>query len=59
MKKGARDIAIFGDYGNSYAAYCYFGLSRISDIKGDKQFKKSYRKQALKLADFKEINFDD
>lgn len=57
--KGARDISIFGDYGNEFAAYSYFGLSRISDINGDKQYKKIYRKLALKLADFKKIDFDD
>lgn len=57
--KGARSVSLFGDFGNNYAAFCYFGLSRINDIKGEKQFKKSYRKLALKLADFKKINFDE
>jgi hypothetical protein len=57
--KGAREISNFGDYGNDFAAYSYFGLSRISDINGDKQYKKIYRKLALKLADFKKIDFDD
>jgi hypothetical protein len=57
--KGARDISIFGDYGNDFAAYSYFGLSRISEINGDKQYRKIYRKLALKLADFKKIDFDD
>lgn len=57
--KGARDISNFGDYGNDFAAYSYFGLSRISDIKGDKQYKKIYRKLALKLTDYKKIDFDN
>lgn len=56
--KGARDISLFGNYGNEYAAYAYFGLSRISDINGDKQYKKMYRKQALKLANLKKVDFN-
>jgi hypothetical protein len=56
--KGARDISLCGAYGNEYAAYAYFGLSRISDINGDKQYKKMYRRQALKLADLRKIDFD-
>jgi hypothetical protein len=56
--KGIRDISLFGKYGNEYAAYAYFGLSRISDANGEKQTRKTYRKEALKLADFKKINFD-
>ena len=57
-QKSLNDIAIFGAYGKNYAAYAYFGLSRISDFYGDKENKKNYRKQALKLADLKKINFD-
>ena len=57
--KGIKDIARFRDYGNEYTAYAYFGLSRIAAMNGDEQNKKTYRKLALKLADFKEINFDD
>ena len=56
--KGINDISIFGKYGNEYAAYAYFGLSRISDDNREKQSHKMYRKEALKLADFKKINFD-
>jgi len=56
--KGARDISIFGDYGNEFAAYAYFGLSRISDAKGDKQYKKIYRKLAVRLAESKKNDFD-
>jgi hypothetical protein len=58
-EKGARNVSLFGDFGNNYAAFCYFGLSRINDIKGERQLKKSYRKLALKMADFKKINFDE
>jgi hypothetical protein len=57
--KGVRDISIFGDYGNEFAAYAYFGLSRISEVNGDKHNKKIYRKQAMELVDFKKVNFDE
>jgi hypothetical protein len=56
--KGINDISIYGKYGNEYAAYAYFGLSRISDENREKQSHKMYRKEAIKLADFKKINFD-
>lgn len=56
---GIRGISIFGAYGNEYAAYAYFGLSRLSGIKGDKDNRKIYRKQAIKLADSKTIDFDE
>lgn len=56
--KGVKDISLFGNYGNEYAAYAYFGLSRISEINGDKYYKKMYRKLALQLADFKKVDFD-
>jgi hypothetical protein len=55
---GISDISLFGKYGNEYAAYAYFGLSRISDENAKKHTRKIYRKEALKLADFKKINFD-
>jgi len=57
--KGIKDISIFRSYGNEYAAYGYFGLSRISAIYGEMDNKIMYRKLALKLADFKNIDFDD
>jgi hypothetical protein len=57
-KIGIRDISLFGDYGNEYAAYGYFGLSRINEASGDKNASQIYRKEALKLADFKKIDFD-
>ena len=57
--KGIRDISLFGDYGNTFAAYGYFGLSRISEARGEKHASNLYRKEALKLADFKKIDFDN
>jgi hypothetical protein len=56
--RGIRDISKFGSNGNEYAAYAYFGLSRICDANKEKECRKIYRKQALKLAAVKKINFD-
>lgn len=57
--KGIKEISAFGEFGNEYAAYAYFGLSRIYDAKGDKHYKKLYRKQAMDMASFKKVNFDE
>jgi tetratricopeptide (TPR) repeat protein len=57
--QGVREISLFGDYGNDFAAYAYFGLSRLSDDKAGKHYKKTYRKKALDLASYRKINFDD
>lgn len=56
--KGIKDISVFRSFGEEYAAYAYFGLSRISKLSGDTDNEKIYRKLALKLADFKNIDFD-
>lgn len=56
--KGITDISLFGKYGNEYAAYAYFGLSRVGEVNGKNPTRKIYRKEALRLADFKKINFD-
>jgi hypothetical protein len=58
FNNGIKDISLFGKYGNEYAAYAYFGLSRISEARGELHSHKIYRKEAMKLADFKKINFD-
>jgi len=55
---GINEISVYGKFGNEYAAYAYFGLSRISDDNGEKHTRRIYRKEAMKLADFKKINFD-
>jgi hypothetical protein len=57
--EGLQKIALFGHFGNEFAAYGYFGLSRISDLKGDKHYKQTYHKKAYDLADFKKVDFDD
>jgi hypothetical protein len=56
--QGIRDISKFGSNGNEFAAYAYFGLSRICEANNEKQCRKIYRKKALKMADLKKINFD-
>jgi hypothetical protein len=58
-QKGIKDIAPFGVFGNEYTAYAYFGLSRISEIRGDKHGKKTYFKQAMDLASYKNVNFNE
>lgn len=57
--KGVRDISLFGHYGNEFAAYGYFGLSRISGRSGDNNYKKIYRKKANELAEFRKVDFDN
>lgn len=56
---GIRQISIYRDFGNEYASYGYFGLSRISEMKGDMSNMKNYRKLALKLAVSKNMEFSD
>jgi len=55
---GVKALSVFGHYGNEYSAYGYYGLSRISSRNGDDSFRKTYRKKADELADFKKVNFD-
>jgi hypothetical protein len=57
--KGIKDISVFRSFGDEYAAYGYFGLSRISKLNDNQDNEKLYRKLALKLAYFKNIDFDD
>jgi tetratricopeptide (TPR) repeat protein len=57
--EGIRRISGFRTFGEEFAAYAYFGLSRISGKKGDISEQKNYRKLALKLADNKNIEFAD
>ena len=46
-------------FADDYRSYAYFGLSRISERKGDKKNMKKYRKLAENLAPYEYINFDD
>lgn len=56
--KGISQISVYGSYGHEFAAYAYFGMSRLSDDNSQKHTRKTYRKEAISLADFKKINFD-
>jgi hypothetical protein len=56
--RGINELSAFGKYGNEYTAYAYFGLSRITKEDDQKRLRKIYRKEALKLAEFKKIDFD-
>jgi hypothetical protein len=58
-EKGVADISPYSSFGNEYSAYAYFGLSRISDKRGDKTSRKIYKKMALELAEFKKVDFDE
>jgi hypothetical protein len=57
-KNGIKEISLYGRYGNEFASYAYFGLSRISESTDEKQTRKTYRKEAEKLSEFKKIDFD-
>lgn len=55
---GISKLSSFGEYGNECMAYGYFGLSRISNLKSETSSGKQFRGKAMKLAVFKQINFD-
>ncbi|MFZ2338401.1 MAG: hypothetical protein WAW07_01605 [Bacteroidales bacterium] len=57
--RGISEFSTYGYYGNDYSSYAYFGLSRISGYRGDKQNKKTFRKMANELSYYRNINFDD
>lgn len=57
-QKGISDISPFGEYGDQYKAYGYFGLSRINNAKGDRNTGQIYRREAIKVASFKKVDFD-
>jgi len=58
-RTGIKEISLFRSFGDEYSAYAYFGLSRISKIRGDENNQKIYLKLAQKMADFKNIDFGD
>jgi hypothetical protein len=57
-KNGIAEISLYGKYGYEFTSYAYFGLSRVSKSNDGKQTSKTYRKEALKLSEFKKIDFD-
>ncbi len=56
--KGIKDIQPYLPFGNEFCSYAYYGLSRIASTNHDTQNKKTYRKKAEDLGDFKNVNFD-
>lgn len=56
--QGISGLSLYGDYGHEYEAFGYFGLSRISEANDEKHNSQMYRKEAMKVSDFKKINFD-
>jgi len=56
---GISSISPYGEYGNEYAAYAYFGLSRISYTYSDHNTGKKYREKAMKLGSYKKMTFDE
>lgn len=54
-EKGIREIEPYGTFGSEFAAYAYYGLSRLTT---DKHQKRTYRKKAEDLSDFENVNFD-
>jgi hypothetical protein len=55
---GAQEIIPYKEYGYQYAAYAYFGLSRINALNGDRHNQRYYRRKAMDLTDFGKVNFD-
>lgn len=56
---GIKMIGEYGDYGDQYAAYAWFGLSRISSFKNDRHGERLFRRKARDLTDFENVSFDD
>jgi hypothetical protein len=56
---GVSALAPFGAYGNEYAAYGYFGLSRIEAGSDHNPERRMFRRRASAMAEFKNITFDD
>lgn len=59
FESGINSLRPFGAFGKEFMGYGYFGLSRISKVKGDIISQKDYRKKAIDLSTFKNLNFDD
>jgi len=57
--KGISELSGFNYYGSEYSSFAYFGLSRISGMRNDKQNRKTYRKMALEMTSYKKVNFDE
>jgi hypothetical protein len=52
-------LSAYEPYGNGFAAFAYFGLSRIAARENDKQSRRYYHRKGMDLTDFKSLTFDD
>lgn len=59
FRNGIGKLSDFGPFANEYAGYGYFGLSRISERKGNVVDRRINHRKAMDLVDFKKITFDD
>jgi hypothetical protein len=57
--QGIEALTAFSPYGNGFAAFGYFGLSRISEIENDNRMRRIYHRKAMELTDFKKMTFDN
>jgi hypothetical protein len=57
--QGLRELTAYGEFGHEFAAYAYFGLSRICAASNDRHNQRSFQKKAMDLAHYKKINFND
>ncbi len=56
---GVENISEYSNYGNQYAAYAYYGLSRISGRNNDGQNERIYRRKAVDLTISENVSLDD
>ncbi|HOO98620.1 MAG TPA: hypothetical protein PLV06_02110 [Bacteroidales bacterium] len=57
-RTGVSALFPFGAYGNEYAAYGYFGLSRLAALSGNNHERRINRRKAQSIAEFRDITFD-
>ena len=57
--EGIKDVEPYGEFGNDFASYGYYGLSRLCKARGDDKGMRNYRKKANDLTDFKKDHFAD
>jgi hypothetical protein len=58
-EEGINALSPFEGFGKEFSGYGYFGLSRISGVKGELTTQKKFRKKATDLSTFKNLNFDN
>ena len=56
---GVENLSEYSSYGKQYTAYACFGLSRISGLNNDRHNQRLYRRKALDMTDFGNVNFDE